>query len=239
VQAPPSSGFLRGTPLTERAVALSALTMLCTMTCLVWVHASLPDLLPVRFRWDGRPVGWQFRTLPRVLMPVFVQLGLFGTFGAVSGLLLYRADGDTSARKPDGVAARVAAEAVMLMAAVWIGFQAYAAFALVGLWSGGRSTLGPGYSVLEGVCLVATLSIGVRARARLGRPGPLPYDAAHWRLGQLYCNAGDPALFVPTREGGRWTLNFGRPSAALLLGGVLVAGIVTPTLILALALRWV
>ena len=170
-------------------------------------------------------------------MPVFVQLGLLTTLGSVSALLLYRPAKGASSLEPDAVAARHAAEAVMLMAATWIGFQSYAAIALLRLWTSGRATLGVGYPVLQAVCLIVTILIGVRARTRLGRPEPLLYVASHWRLGQLYCNGADPALFVPTRDGSRWTLNFGRPAAVMLLAGVLVVGIVAPTLILALALR--
>jgi uncharacterized membrane protein len=230
--------FLLPTVATRAATLCSFLAILCTATWLAWSYASLPDILPVRFRWDGRPIGWQFRTWPRVLMPVFVQIGLLSTLGAISALLLYRPGGGApGARGPAQAAACQAAEAVMLMTASWVGFQAYAAFALLRLWSGGRSTLGVGYTLLEGACLTATIAIGLRARTRLGRPEPLPYVATDWRLGQLYCNGGDPALFVPTRDGRRWTLNFGRPAAVLLLGGALVAGIVLPTLILALALR--
>jgi uncharacterized membrane protein len=77
----------------------------------------------------------------------------------------------------------------------------------------------------------------VRAPKRLSRPEPLPFVPSHWRLGQLYCNAEDPALFVPTRDGRRWTLNFGRPAAAILLGVILVVGIAAPTVMIALTLR--
>ena len=72
----------------------------------------------------------------------------------------------------------------------------------------------------------------MRAHGSSARPAPRPYVAAHWRFGQLYKNPDDPALFVPTRDGSRWTLNFGRPVAAALLGLILVIGIVGPTVIL-------
>ncbi len=78
----------------------------------------------------------------------------------------------------------------------------------------------------------------MRAHLQLGRPAPREYVAEHWRFGQLYSNAADPALFVPTRDGSRWTLNFGRPAAATLLGLLLTIGIVGPTVILWLVLRW-
>jgi uncharacterized membrane protein len=51
-------------------------------------------------------------------------------------------------------------------------------------------------------------------------------------------NPDDPALFVPTRDGTRWTLNFGRPVAAALLGVILMLGVLAPTVILVLALRY-
>lgn len=170
-------------------------------------------------------------------MPVLVQIGLLGSLGAVCGLLLFRSDADMAAHMPDARAARIAAEAVMLMAAIWVGFQAYAAFALVQLWIHGFAALGMGYTAGEVTCLAMTVGIGVRAHVRLGRPGPFPYVAAHWRLRELYCNGDDPALFVPTRDGVRWTLNFGRPAAVTLLAGILAAGILVPSLILLLALR--
>jgi uncharacterized membrane protein len=84
---------------------------------------------------------------------------------------------------------------------------------------------------------VLPLVVALRAQTRQGRPEPLPYIPSHWRLGHLYCNAAHPALFVPARDGRRWTLNFGRPAAALLLAGVLAAGIVLPVALLVLALR--
>ena len=81
------------------------------------------------------------------------------------------------------------------------------------------------------------MTVSIRAHARVGKPSPRPYVPEHWRFGQLYNNSDDPALFVPTRNGSRWTLNFGRPVAAALLGIILVVGVVGPTVIMVLALR--
>ena len=79
--------------------------------------------------------------------------------------------------------------------------------------------------------------VAVRAQKRLGRPEARAFVAEHWRFGQLYSNASDPALFVPTRTGSRWTLNFGRPVAVVLFGLILAVGIVAPTIIMGLLLR--
>ena len=231
------SRFLRQSELSRRAVSISLLVLLGTALSLSWCYPSLPELLPVHFKQDGRPNGWQFRTVPRVLMPVFVQLAIFSTCGAIGRLLRSRTDAPAAASMPDARAAVTAAEAVMLMASIWVAFQAYAAYALVRVWANGRATLGVGYTLAELAGLVVTLVVAIRAQRQLARPGALPYVATDWRLRQLYCNPDHPALFVPTRDGRKWTLNFGRPAAVVLLGGILAVGVLAPTVMLALALR--
>jgi len=228
---------LRATLATRVAVRVTALVVFATAGFLFGHYASLPELLPVHFKASGLADGWQYRTPLRVLLPVFVQLALALTLGTVSALLLSRPRGEESPDAADAKAATAAAEAVVLIALVWVIFQAYAAWALVSMWMRGRGGLGALYAYCELTGLVLTGVIAVRARAQLGQPEPRPFVAEHWRYGQLYKNAADPALFVPTRDGRRWTLNFGRPVAAALLGVLLLVGIVAPTLILALFLR--
>ena len=207
-----------------------------TALMLLLQYSSLPDLLPVHFNGRGAPNGWQYRTLARVLIPVGVQALLAGIFTAVAALLLSRPHGDRDAEAPDVRAAAAAADAVLLLALIWVAFQGYAAWTLVRLWTTHRPTL-PLYNLGEAVGVIASLAVAVRAHRQLGRPEPRPFVEAHWRLGQLYKNPEDPALFVPTRDGRRWTLNFGRPVAGALLGLVLVLGVLAPTLLIALALR--
>lgn len=134
-------------------------------------------------------------------------------------------------------AAATAAEAVLLITAIWVAFQGYAAYALAAMWQRERAGLGVWYTRWEYVGVALTIVVAIRAQRRVGRPEPRPFVAEHWRFGQLYKNAGDPALFVPTRDGARWTLNFGRPVAAALMGLILGAGVLGPTLILSLLLR--
>ena len=104
-------------------------------------------------------------------------------------------------------------------------------------WQLERGGLGPWYSYLELTGLLLTVIVSVRAHVQLGRPAARPFVSEHWRYGQLYKNADDPALFVPTRNGARWTLNFGRPVAAALMALILTVGIVGPAIILGLLLR--
>jgi hypothetical protein len=125
---------------------------------------------------------------------------------------------------------------VVLTCLIWVAFQAYAALTLAWMWLTHQARL-PLYTLGEVSGAALSVAVAIRAQRRLGRPRPRPFTAAHWRLGQLYRNPDDPALFVPTRDGRRWTLNFGRPVAGALLALILAIGILGPTVLLALALR--
>jgi uncharacterized membrane protein len=224
------------TRLSLIALGVSGCVVAFTIGFLLARYQSLPWLLPVHFKPSGVPNGWQYKTLARVLLPVFVQLALVITLGGVAALLLSRSDGAQSSDAPDAKAAAAAAEAVLLLTLIWVAFQGYAAVALTEMWKRERAGLG-WYNALEVVGIVLTLAVSVRARWELGQPNPRPFVPEHWRFGQLYRNPADPALFVPTRSGDRWTLNFGRPVAATLMGVILLAGCIVPTVILVLLLR--
>jgi len=230
------SQYVRPTPLTRAAIVAGVCAIAVTTGFLIARYPALPDLLVVHFGRHGVPNGWQYKTWSRVLTPLFVQLALALTLGSIAALLLSRPHGEHDRHAADVRAAATAAEAVALLTAIWIVFQTYVAFALTTMWQRERAGLGA-YTALEIVGIVLTLAVAVRAHVRLGRPDPRPFVPEHWRFGQLYKNPGDPALFVPTRNGARWTLNFGRPIAAALMAIVLVIGIVAPAVILALSLR--
>ncbi len=229
--------FVRPTRAMTLAVLAAIAIIATTAAFLLARYESLPWLLPVHFWPNGKPNGWQYKNYPRVLMPVFVQLALAVTLGGVALLLLSRPHGRPHHDAPDVRAAAVAAETVSLLALIWIAFQGYAGVALTNMWHRERAGLGAMYSYLEYTGVVLTIVVAAQARARLGRPEPRPFDPEHWRFGQLYKNPSDPALFVPTRDGSRWTLNFGRPVAALLMAFVLGVGVVGPAIILGLLLR--
>jgi uncharacterized membrane protein len=213
------------------------LIVLATAAFLMVRYPTLPWLLPVHFQAGGAPDGWQYKTAARVLIPLFIQLALAISLGAIAVLLLSRTQVGHESAAPDVRAAAAAAEAVVLIALIWVAFQAYGAVALVNMWMSERSGLGRTYQLLEIAGILLTVTVSLRAHARVGKPLPRPYQPAHWRLGQLYNNAADPALFVPTRDGSRWTLNFGRPATAALLALILLTGVLGPTVILILALR--
>jgi uncharacterized membrane protein len=237
VIAGPRLRLVRPSHITKVAMAASFATITWSATFLLVLYPRLPWLLAVHFKPNGFPNGWQYKTYWRVLMPVFVQLSLTLVLLAIGALLLSRPHGDHDENAPDVLAASAAAEAVALFAFIWVAFQGYVAVALTLMWRAERAGLGPLYVYLELTGIVLTIAVAIRAQARVGRPDPRPFVPEHWTFGHLYKNREDPALFVPTRNGSRWTLNFGRPLAAALMGTILVLGIVLPVVIVGLLLR--
>ena len=229
--------IVRPSPLTWLAVGATLLIVVGSAAFLYQSYPSLPDVLPVRFNARSRPIGWQYKTYARVLMPAVVEGALVLVLGAIGTLILWRSHADGDEDAPDIVAASTAAEAIGLIAFVWVAFQAYAAAALVQMWQRGRAGLGGWYPWITCAGVALSIAAGYRAHRRLGHPAPREFVAEHWRLGHLYNNPSDPALFVPTRDGSRWTLNFGRPVAAALLGIAVLVGVIAPTVILGLMLR--
>jgi uncharacterized membrane protein len=186
--------WIRPSRLTLAAAIAIAAVIAFSAAFLIARYPELPELLPVRFGRSGGPNGWQFKTLPRVLMPVFVQTALALVLGGIGALVLSRSHTAHDEGATDVRAASVAAESVALMTLIWVTFQAYGAVALVGMWQRERGGLGRLYSYLEVVGVLLTVAVALRAHARAGRPERRPFVADHWRFGQLYRNPDDPAL---------------------------------------------
>jgi uncharacterized membrane protein len=219
------------TRATWLALGASIITALGTAWYLASVYAALPFGVPVRFV-RGIPLIYQIKTRAVVMLPATVQAVLLLVFGLIMVLLLWRArprDGHRIS-DADSYRMRMTAEGISLLALVWIVVQAFGAVRLIRLWQTGLGGFGAVYSAALIAGVVLSVAIAARTlrlvggeRAQQGNDNP-----AHWRLRSLYFNPRDPALFVPTRSGVGWTLNFGRPLAIALLATTLIVGIGGP-----------
>ena len=207
---------------------------LATATYLALIYSTLPSQLPVRYL-RSEPVFFQVKTPLVVMLPSLVQIALLLTFGAIGLLLLWRARPESSDldSEADATRMRLAVQGVSLLGAVWITVQALGAARLVAVWQGGNLGFGRVYNVTVLISLIVSIGIvrwTMRA-VRLEEPTPADADPTVWRFSNLYYNPQDPSLFVPTRRGVGWTLNFGRPLAIVLIAGVLTVGIGGPFLL--------
>ena len=196
---------------------------------------SVPPLLPVHFDDQGFADRFVPASYAIILVPVWIQLTLAIVFGAIAGLLLYRTQKTRSAvedaaQRQERERMLMTAEAVTLLAAIWVSLQGLLAIRLIMMWQLMCCGLGDVYYQSLVVCIVLSAVVGVRAAVYLQYPKPIlrETDAVHWRFAGVYVNRKDPALFVPRRDGPGWTINFGRPQALVFLGFVLFVTIWAP-----------
>jgi len=204
---------------------------------------SVPFMLPVHF--DNEAIADRFvrASYAVILLPVWIQLALAILFGAIAVLLLYRTRKTRSAvedelNRQERERMVTTAEAISLLAAIWVTFQGLLAIRLIIMWQLMCCGLGDIYYQGLVVCIVLSAMVGIRAAVNLQYPKPLvrPTDDAHWRFSEVYFNRQDPALFVHRRSGPGWTVNFGRPQAVVFIGLALFVSIGAPIFIFRLLL---
>jgi uncharacterized membrane protein len=228
----------RPTVATVFGAALSVASIAGTAGFLIGRYPLFRPYLPVEFSAEQLPSRWVAKTYTLVLMPVWVQLVLALVFGAIAIILLWRAvppadPGEARLAAEDAERMLITAEAVVLLSAIWITFQALGAVELDRLWERGWGGYRPFYVQALVTAIVLSGVVGVRAMASVGRPARRtePGPASCWRFRHLYFNPNDPALFVPARQGVGWTVNFGQARAIGMMLLVLSIGVGGPFLI--------
>jgi uncharacterized membrane protein len=225
----------RPTVLTLLGVATAISAISGTTGYILGRAPSIPSVLPVHFDDQGIADRFVAASYAMILVPVWIQLSLAVLFGAIVGVLLYRSNKTRSAVEPEANRQErermiMTAEAISLLAAIWITFQGLLAIRLIMMWQLMCCGLGSVYYQSLFLCIVLSGIVGVRAAVYLQYPKPIlrETEAAYWRFPGVYFNRRDPAVFVPLRNGLGWTLNLGRPQALLFVGVVLFFSIWAP-----------
>jgi uncharacterized membrane protein len=228
----------RPTALTLLGIATTIAAIAGTTGYILGRAPSLPPILAVHFDAQGIADRFVQATYPTALVPVWIQLSLAVVFGAIAGVLLYRTQPARSAVenelvRQDRERMLMTAEAISLLAAIWVTFQGLLAIRLFMMWQRMCCGLGSIYYQSLVVCIVVSAIIGIRAAVYIKYPHPVmrATDDSHWRLWGVYINPADPALFVPLRTGVGWTLNLGRPQAVVFVVVVIAFSIWAPILI--------
>lgn len=123
---------LRCTEYTRIAGWMSALVTTATFSFLHDAYDRLPLLVPIRFD-DGNPSQFAFKSVELVYLPFGLQLALGAVFMTIVAVLIRR----TTRQDDRGLAAastQHAAEAIALLALVWIAFQGINAWRLSTLY---------------------------------------------------------------------------------------------------------
>ena len=177
-------------------------------------------MLAVHF--DDQAIADRFvrASYPIILVPVWIQLTLAIVFGAIAGVLLYRTQKTRSAVE-DEVSRQerermlMTAEAISLLAAIWVTFQGLLAVRLIMMWQIMCCGLGDIYYQSLVVCIVLSAIVGVRAAVYLQYPKPVVRETedVHWRFrGVYYQPAGSGAVRAASQRA--WLDRQFRPAAS-------------------------
>lgn len=127
-----TSAPLRCTEYTRIAGWMSALVTTATFSFLHDAYDRLPLLVPIRFD-DGNPSLFAYKSVELVYLPFGLQLALSVVFIAIVAVLIRRTVHPAD-RGLAAVATQHAAEAIALLAMVWITFQSVNAWRLAMLY---------------------------------------------------------------------------------------------------------
>jgi hypothetical protein len=195
---------------TRLAGAISALVAAATFAFLHAAYDRLPIVVPIGFD-SGNPSAFAGKSLGLVFLPFGMQIALGAVLSAVVAVVLGQRQNEPDVHHLQRrAAAEHTAEAIALLAAVWIGFQAINAWRLTELWLHTFDPFIEIYVVALITAVTATLVIGVRVVLKVGESG-----------------VGTAMLHTPVLDGRR-------PLASAGLAALLALGIGAPLALLSI-----
>jgi uncharacterized membrane protein len=225
--APVSSAGLRPrryadyVPLIWEALPLALIAL--TASYLAMTYAAAPAIIPTHFDAAGNPNAYSNKSIGSYFLPVWTQLFLYILITFLSVLTVGAKTQPTAAdetfrrrmlRYLFGV--KTLMTAMMGVLAYAVAQSALSSHANINwiLWV----TLGVVVVVLGSAIWigVTTGQGGSRLAANSGNATDR-IDDRYWKLGGIYANPNDPAIFVERRYGLGWTINVSNPRGWLVL----------------------
>lgn len=189
-----------------RWVALALPPFAAPLAMTVYLRANwqrIPERFPIHWDLNGHPNGWAQKSNGAPFTSLIVAAGLMLFVLLLSLVVFYG-----SRRGPQRAAVLKIEIAVLYLIAY--------AFTIVALM--------PLVHIPMAALLAPNVvfTVGVIAWCiKLTRDARMPVDNTpddHWRLGSIYYNPGDPAIFVQKRLGFGYTINFGNHMSWLIMG---------------------
>ena len=216
------------------ALQFGPLAILAIVAVYLGVHWSqIPDEFPVHWGMNGQPNGWSVRT------PVGVYGPLLFAAAIVIGISLLGYTFSNAARQlPVPANMPALSDFPHRIAVLLLGVEYFITvmFSLVGLLPLMGSAGAASIVILSVAILVSAAFLGRwMSHGRDQWPhaaGDGTADAC-WKLGLVYFNPDDPALFVEKRIGIGYTINFARGTA----WAILVLTLILPLGLAAMAIR--
>ncbi|GAB3267887.1 DUF5808 domain-containing protein [Sinomonas notoginsengisoli] len=209
-------------------LAPALILTVATVAIGVLSYPSMPEVLAVHYA-KGMPNRIAAKSVGTAFSLVFVQVGITALLAGMAAAIIFRSRPDIDPAHPAG-SARWHRHYMVLGAKALLGLAAVIDLGMLGssllMWTG---TVTQWASAVIGLPILAAVAVAAVVLARNNRePDEGEEDTGlshrdddrYWRGGLIYINREDRALLVPRRFSLGWTLNFGNPTAAMLLVGL-------------------
>lgn len=211
--------------------------VLITLAIGLALYPSTPDLVPTHIDFAGNVNQWTPKGPALIAFPLLVEVFMAACF-IFSHWMTIRSKKDVDPARPAisayayGAFAR--AECILLLVGGSM-LTAVLGIVMILMMTEFLSML-----VTMVLIIVATLVFvgatiafsivygqsGSRLVKRLEENGDIIADNdEHWKAGIFYWNKGDASLILPKRFGVGWTMNWARPAAWVIVGGITLASI--------------
>ena len=211
--------------------------VLITLALGLALYPSTPDLVPTHIDFAGNVNQWTPKGPALIAFPLLVEVFMAACF-IFSHWMTIRSKKDVDPARPAisayayGAFAR--AECILLLVGGSM-LTAVLGIVMILMMTEFLSML-----VTMVLIIVATLVFvgatiafsivygqsGSRLVKRLEENGDIIADNdEHWKAGIFYWNKGDASLILPKRFGVGWTMNWARPAAWVIVGGITLASI--------------
>ncbi|GGH38512.1 DUF1648 domain-containing protein [Paenibacillus segetis] len=207
-----------------------------TVICAIFVFANydrIPDTIAMKFDFQGNVVRTAAKSMWTVLFPSIMQLIMILMF------LLINRSISSSKQQVHAANPEQSVRQNIIFRRRWSMFTLISSFAMIILFTLIQfnmmypqsieiimfvSVLIPIFIVLFALVLSITTGQGGSriGRSKVGSPIQPVNDDAYWKLGVVYFNPQDPAIWVEKRSGIGWTVNFANPKGWLMLIGIIV-----------------
>jgi uncharacterized membrane protein len=215
--------------------------------CALYLNANwdrIPERFPVHWGIDGRPNGWATRTISGVYSPLLMAFVICVLLAGLS----YAIMAWTRHVWASGPHAQTESRFRHAQAGVLLLIEYFIAATLSGvplLALRENTNQMPNATIMIAgtfvfvLAIIAVLIYTGQGGSRLAKSAGAGASGAErapvgdrtpdecWKAGMFYVNPDDPALLVEKRFGIGYTLNFGRPAAWLLLGGIVAVAAAT------------
>ncbi|WP_077357510.1 DUF1648 domain-containing protein [Virgibacillus halodenitrificans] len=207
------------------------------------LYDRIPERIPTKYNFSGEVTNWSTKSYRSVLMMPIMQIYLTSLFLFIN-VMIAKAKQQISTTNPEDSIRRN-----IIFRRRWSLYTVISGIAMSILFSAIQASfifpINQKWLVLLSIIISIMLTLGAillaittgQGGSRLSKPSEGQQlsidrdDDKYWKLGQIYFNKDDPALFLEKRFGIGWTANMARPMSWVILLAIILLAIGIPLLL--------